>query len=102
MTMRQDWKRMLSTRMQGFVNRWQQATPDAPQRLKSRAWLVYRFKKLGEVSTWDHDSANDLLDLCTDMQLFTPLVSVIDDDLSTWGVDNNACKMLYNYLSKFF
>lgn len=63
---------------------------------------MYTVKKLGNVQVWDEESAGELLELCSKTQLYTPMYDELDADLSTWGVNQELCKRLYNYVSKFF
>jgi hypothetical protein len=73
-----------------------------PRETVSRSWSVYKVKKFSQIREWDHESTMELLELCSKTELYTDLYYEIDRDLSTWGVNQDACKRLANYISKFF
>ena len=84
--------------LQSFVNRWNnnKDTTTVPH-----SWFVYKVNKFSRIDQWDTDSASELLDLCSSVRIYTDLYYKIDTDMSEWGVNQSACKMLANYLTKF-
>lgn len=69
----------------------------------SPTWVRYHLKKFSDPShQWDYDSAQDLLDMCSKIRIYCDIYYEIDRDLSEHGVNQNTCKRLVNYVSKFF
>lgn len=85
----------LSTRMQGFINRWNdpsrsQILPKDPNFEKWNSMCV--------IDKWDFSNVDNLLDLCSVMGVKCTLRKLVEDDYNTWGVDHNTCVLLYNYI----
>ena len=84
--------------MEALIKRWNQPQVETV----SPAWLRYHLKKFSDPShRWDEESAMDLLDLCSKIRVYCDTYYEIDRDLSTWGVNQEACKHLVNYLCKY-
>ncbi len=88
----------LSAKMQAFANRWNNG---ASTQTMPHSWFVYKVNKFSQIDQWDSESASELLDLCSTARIYTDLYYKIDADMSEWGVNQTACKMLANYLTKF-
>ena len=89
----------LSTRMQGFINRWND--PTRPKLLPKDSNFE-KWKRMSVITKWDLSNVDDLLDLCSMMKVNCILRDLVETDYNTWGVDNNTCVLLYTHIGTLF
>lgn len=87
------------SKMEAHMKRWAQRKDEDFVR---PVWVRVTLNKLSQLTQWDTDSAQELLDLCSKTRMYPPLYYKIDTDLSTWGVNQEGCKELCAYMLKFF
>ena len=89
----------LSTRMQGFIDRW-----NDPSRSKilPKDPNFAKWERMSVIDKWDYSNVDDLLDLCSLMDVNCVLLILVENDYNTWGVDHNTCVLLYTYVGTLF
>ncbi len=89
----------LSTRMQGFINRWNDPNRSTllPKDPNYEQW-----NRMRVIAKWDYSNVDELLDLCSVMGVNCTMRDLVEEDYDTWGVDHNTCVLLYTHIGTLF